>query len=171
MKSLSRYEGYELIIPAGTTQNQINFPDIPELRSDSTQDTIVMSLEVYPAEALPNTYSGNACAPLAFIQNSFLTLYILGFQQFYRIPLIKAVAVRAATATADSYYFEPEPWEFNPIRIDWTKSYVSFANPPDNEDQLSLMFSFGYEWLPTGSYAKYLQMREANFAAGIIPIR
>lgn len=167
MKLLTRYEGYELIIPANTTASQVNFPDIPELRSDGAQETVVMSIEVFPTGAVPATYSNNTNATEAQVANAFLTLYILGFQQHYRVPLQKYVSIRSNTA---SYYFEGEPFFCRPVQIDWTKSYVSFAVAPINNAQYSYMFLFGYEWLPVGAYAKYVTNYKAQLANGIIPI-
>lgn len=166
MRLLSRYEGYTLNVPAAYTASQINFPDIPELRSDMTQDTVIMSAAVYPAEAMPNDYNGIACATLAQIQNCYLTLYVLGFQQFYRIPLIDLVNIRNE---GGSYYYSPEIFQFRPIKVDWTKSYVQFAVPPANEDTFSFMFRFGYEWLPSGAYGQYCQNLNNSLIAGVIP--
>lgn len=167
MRLLSRYEGYSLVVPANYTANQVNFPDIPELRSDMTQDTVIMSAAVYPAAAVPNDYNGVATATLAQIQNSFLTLYILGFQQFYRIPLIDLVNIRNE---APAYYYSPCVFQFRPIKVDWTKSYVQFAVPPTNNAVFTFMFRFGYEWLPSGAYAEYCQNLNNSLIAGIIPM-
>jgi len=163
---LTRYEGYELIIPANTTASQVNFPDIPELRSDGAQETVIMSIECFPSGAVPATYSNNTTATEAQVANGFLTLYILGYQQHYRIPLQKFVSVRSNT---NGYYFEGEPFFCRPIMVDWTKSYVSFAVPPATNAQYSYLFLFGYEWLPVGGYAKYCTNYQNQLMSGVIP--
>lgn len=155
----------ELIIPAGTTGTQVNFPDIPELRSDTEKDVPIYSGAISSVESVPLTYSGNANASLAQISNSFLTLYVLGREQIFRIELLRLLNVRGNGA---SYFYMGELFEWAPIRVDWTKSYVSFGTPPDNDVQYSYLFTFGYDWCLPGSIGIYEQNQQNRQASGQI---
>lgn len=168
--SYPRYEGIELIIPAGTTANQVNFPDIPELRSDFDKDAIILSAAVSCLEAVPKTYSGNTNATNAQVANAFLTLYVVGLEQVFRLELIRLMDIENALSTT-GYFFAREKQKFQPLRVDWTKSYVSFGQVGTvDTPAYSFMFTFGYDWWPSGSYEKWLQCRQGTAAAGMFKI-
>jgi hypothetical protein len=156
----------ELIIPLGTTATQVNFPDIPELRSDDEKDAVIFSIGVSCAAAVPLTYSGNPNATLAQVQNGFVTLYVLGTEKVFRLELQRCMNINSLTS---GFYFMNETFELEPQRVDWTKSYVSFgAIGTTDTPSYSYMFTFAYDWLPSGSYRKYLQQQEAQWNLGII---
>lgn len=167
MKLVPKYQAIEVVIPAGFGATQQPFPDIPLLRSDTTQDVAVVSAEVFPAAAVPNSFSGNTNATLAQIQNAFVIFYSLGRQDIYQIPLIRLVQTRNEAAT---YYYSGVPFEFLPKKIDWQTSYIQFATPPNPGANFSFLFMFGYIVLPVGALAAYETNRANQLAAGIIPL-
>jgi hypothetical protein len=87
MRPIKRYELVELVIPALNTALRIPFPDIPQLRSDVTQDVIVRGLETYSAEAMPFDYNNNPVVTNAFLLKIFLTLYIQQEESIFRMPM------------------------------------------------------------------------------------
>jgi hypothetical protein len=165
MRLVPRYEGVELIIPINTTGTQVNFPDIPELRSDTDKDVPIYSMAISSFESVPATYSGNPNATLADISNTFLTLYVLGREQIFRLELIRLLNIQNQSA---DYFYMNELFEVAPLRIDWTKSYVSFATPPANDAAYSYMFTFGYDWVIPGAYGIYQQNEANKQSSGIL---
>ena len=161
----NREEAIELVIPAGTTKPQIEFGDIPELRSDSDKDALIFSLSVYTADSVPNTFSGNPVATLAQVMAGFLTLYVLGVNKHFNIPLIEYLNIQNG---ADSYYFNRFKTEWTPQRVDWTKSFVSWPEPLSNDDQFSYLFKVEYDWFPFGTYSRYLENCKKQWLLGII---
>lgn len=155
----------ELIVGAGTTGIQTKFQDIPELRSDTDKDALIFSIAVSCAEAVPLTFTGNTNATFAQVQNAFLTLYILGTEEIFQVPLIRFLNIKGNT---DAYFNTYELFETQPLRVDWTKSFVQFATPPDNDADFSYLFEFGYDWFPGGTYAQYLKNLNAARLTGTI---
>ena len=167
MRPKARYESVEFIIPAGTTGTKVNFLDIPELRSDSDKDALIFSIVVNESGAVPNMPSGNAGATLALLENAFLTLYVLGTEYLQNVPLTRFLLTKGNGAT---YFSTWDMFETQPLRVDWTKSFVSFATPPNNASQVSILFEFGYDWFPPNCFAQYLKQLDAARLNGIIRI-
>ena len=166
MKPHGRIETVELIVNAGYTAGTINFEDIPELRSDADKDAVIFAIQTYSVDSVPNSFNGNPLATLAQLKNSFLTLYITGSEAVFNVPLLKFLNIQNSAST---YYNAREYYECNPLRVDWTKSYIRFAVPGTTETaQYSFLFDFTYEWLPTGSYGKWLQNQNNKWATGLI---
>lgn len=166
MRPHSRIETVELIVPTGYTAGQINFADIPELRSDADKDAVIYAVQVYSKESVPNSFNGNVMATMAQIQNSFLTLYVTGSEAVFNVPLLKFLNIQNSGAT---YFNAREYFECRPLRVDWTKSYIRFATPGTvGTAQYSFLFDFTYEWLTPGAYGKWLQNQNNKFAAGLI---
>lgn len=165
MRPKPRYQSVELIIPANTSGSQVNFPDVPELRSDSDKDALIFSIAITNVLAVPLTPSGNTTASEAQIANGFLTLYVLGTEYIFKTPLRRFDNVFNSGATVFSVY---ELFETRPLRVDWTKSFVSFGAPPNNASQYSYLFEFGYDWFPSGTFAQYLKNLDQAALGGII---
>lgn len=159
------YEGVELIVPVLSTANQINFPDIPELRSDSEKDIIITSIRVHNSDSVPFSFANNPVASATQIGQAFLTLYILGSERFFRVPLIEFMSTYSTTA---SRQWSDRIFETENLRVDWTKSYLTFPVALANPAQLCYLFSFGYQKLPPGTYAKWLNVRVQNWQQGVI---
>lgn len=164
MRLRDRYLTVEVKVLAGTSGTQVNFPIIPEMQSDSDNDIVTTSVSIVSAAAVPNTYAGNAVATDDEIANGFLTLYVLGVEKIFRIPLVYFKNVASMTS---GYYYAQELFEVDPLRVDWTKSYVQFGIPPNNEDQFSYLFTFGYLKLPPQAYSTYLKNQWAQWQNGI----
>lgn len=166
MRCHGRIETVELIVQAGYTAGTLNFQDIPELRSDSDKDAVIFSIQTYSKESVPLSFNGNTLATMAQLQNAFLTLYVTGTEAVFNVPLLKFLNIQNSTGT---YFNAREYFETNPLRVDWTKSYVRFATPGTGATaQYSFLFDFAYEWLPFGSYGKWLQAQSNKWNAGII---
>lgn len=166
MRSHSRIESVELIVPAGYSAGQINFADIPELRSDSDKDAVIYAIQTYSTESVPKSFNGNTLATITQLANAFLTLYVTGSEAVFNVPLLKFVNIQN---NANTYFNAREYYECSPLRVDWTKSYIRFAVPGTNVTaQYSFLFDFTYEWLPFGSYGKWLQNRNNKFDMGMI---
>lgn len=164
-----RIQSVELIVQAGFTAQKINFPDQPTLRGiQEDREGLVFSISTYSAAGVPFAPSGpnNPVATFAQLQNAFLTLQITGNDQFKDISLTRFLDQRNAGTAG--YFFAPMRQETRPLRIDWTESYVEFAVPGTSEtDQYSFLFEFEYEWVPPGSYGKYLTNLNNKWGAGI----
>jgi hypothetical protein len=170
MRPFMYQEGVELIVPANPAGvGLVNFPDIPELRSDTEKDIIIRSMEVFPSEAVPFTFSGNISASTAQIANAFLTLYIGGVNKVYRIPLIKMVNLHVGGTDPGSVFFwVNEISQMENYKVDWTKSYLSFPVPIIAATQFSYLFSISYDKLPPGTIAKAKLLRAQRLDQGVI---
>jgi hypothetical protein len=163
-----RIQSVELIVAAGFTANKIKFPDQPTLRSDEEKDALIFSMNVYTSDSVPFAPSGanNPVATFAQLQNLFLTLQITGNEQIRDISLIRLLDTRG---NANGYLYASKRQVTRPLRIEWTESYIEFANPGTvDTPQYSVLFEFEYEWMPVGSYGKYLQALNNKWGAGII---
>jgi hypothetical protein len=169
LKPHTRVETIELVIPASTTQGQINFPDIPELRSDPDKDALIFAIQTYTVDSVPKTFSGNPVASFAQLQAAFLTLYVLGAEYVFKVPLLDYLNI-ANNSTAGTYFYSLVLNQYEPLRVDWTKSYVGFTAPLNNVAQFSYYFKITYEWYPPGTYAKFLDNKMKAFAAGLIKV-
>jgi hypothetical protein len=154
-QALKRFEFVELVIPAASTGTRFPYPDIPQLRDDTTQDIIICGLETYSVDALPLAPSGNPVATFAQLQNSFLTLYIEGEESVRQVPYIRMNAMRQASATGTTFnVVERLPMEY--LKVDWNKTYVQAAAPFGTTGapnaQFSIMLGVWYKKLPPGSW-------------------
>lgn len=154
--ALKRHELVELIIPAASTGTRFPYPDIPQLRDDTTQDIIICGLETYPVEALPLTANGNVVATYLQLANSFLTLYVDSEESVRQVPFIKLNAMRQAAAAGATFNeLDKLPLEY--LKVDWNKTYVQAATPYGTvgapNTQFSILLSVWYKKLPPGSWA------------------
>lgn len=160
-----RFQGVELVVPANYSGVSINFQDIPELRSDTTVDSLCFGFGVHSVLDTPTTWSGNPVASYAQLQAGFLTLYSLGYEKIFRVPLVEFLNIANDSST---YWYNPTYFETEPLRVDWTKSYVSFGAPLNNEAQFSYLFTVRYDWFDPGVYAQYLTNQNNQRALGNI---
>lgn len=148
--------------------NKIQFPDIPELRSDVDKDAVIFSMQTYMDVITPNTFNGNPVATWAQLQNAVLTLYVIGVEQQFNIPLPRLLNMQTADA-ADTEWWSREPFVFSPERVDWTKSTIQACTGQLADDtSYSFYFEVEYEWMPAGSYGAYLTSQRARWINGII---
>lgn len=151
MRAIKRFELIELIIPAGSTAIKFQYPDIPQLRDDTTQDILVRGLRGYSIETMPLSPTGNPVATTAQLQNSFLILYIEQEESIYQLPMIELNTIFQALATGTSQQVF-EPTELQDLKIDWNKSYIQTAAPYNNEADFSIMLGVTYKKLPPGTW-------------------
>lgn len=163
-RPIKRWEFIELVIPAGTTATRFNFPDIPQLRDDSTQDIIIRGIKTYNAVSMPNTPNNNPVATLAQLLNTFLVLYIEGEESIHWIPL-GDLCDRFQNGAGGTQQAEFETLQFHNLKIDWTKSYVWAAQPYANNAAFSFAFSFMYDKLPPGTIDALEEYQTKNLLA------
>jgi hypothetical protein len=154
-QALKRFELIELVIPAGSTGTRFPYPDIPQLRDDTTQDIIICGLESYSVEALPLAPSGNTTMSFAQMQNTFLTLYVEGEESVRQVPFIRLNAMREAAAAGTTFnVVERLPVEY--LKVDWNKTYNQAAAPYGTvgapNTQFSILLGVWYKKLPPGSW-------------------
>jgi hypothetical protein len=150
MRPIKRFEQVELVIPAGNTALRIPFPDIPQLRSDVTQDVIIRQLETYTAESMPNDYNNNPLVTLAQLQKCFITFYIQQEESIFRMPMIKLLNVFNSGA---AYFYTEEINQFENLMVDWTKTYITLASSLANGAIVVINLGVGYQRLPGGTIA------------------
>jgi hypothetical protein len=154
-QALKRYELVELVIPAASTGTRFPYPDIPQLRDDTTQDIIICGLEAFSVEAMPLAPSGNTVLSFAQMQNSFITLYIEGEESVRQVPLIRFNPMRQTAAAGATFnVVERVPVEY--LKVDWNKTYIQAAAPYGTalapNMQFSIMLGVWYKKLPQGSW-------------------
>lgn len=160
MRPIKRFEQVELVIPAGNTALRIPFPDIPQLRSDVTQDVIIRQLETYSAESMPNDYNNNPLVTFAQLQKCFITFYIQQEESIFRMPMIKLLNVFNSAAT---YFYTEELNQFENLMVDWTKTYITLASSLANGAIVVINLGVGYQRLPGGTIAALqAKMNAAN---------
>jgi hypothetical protein len=164
-RPLKRYELIELPIPAGSGATKFNFPDIPQLRDDSTQDIIIRAIDCFNVVSMPLTPAGNTVSTLAQVTNSFLVLYILGEESVHWLPLVRLQMVfqNGAGGTQQAVF---EETQLANLKVDWTKSYIWAAAPYGSGTAFSFVFGFEYDKLPPGTLTKIAQNLAAHQAAG-----
>lgn len=154
-KAIKRFELVELIIQAGSTGTRFPYPDIPQLRDDTTQDIIVCGLKTWSVEALPLTANGNTNATYLQLANSFLTLYIEGEESIRQIPFIDFLHQRQAQATGTTFN-NVETTALEYLKIDWNKTYLQAATPFGTAGapnaQFSVLLGVSYKKLPPGAW-------------------
>jgi hypothetical protein len=154
--ALKRFELVELIIPAASTGTRFPYPDIPQLRDDTTQDIIICGLETYPLEALPLTANGNTNATFAQLQNSFLVLYIDSEESVRQVPFIRLNPLRQADAAGTTFNnIDKLATEY--LKVDWNKTYLQAATPFGTalapNTQFSILLGVWYKKLPSGAWS------------------
>lgn len=154
--AVKRFELVELIIPAGSTGTRFPYPDIPQLRDDTTQDIIICGLKSWSIEALPLTANGNTNATYLQLANSYLTLYIQGEESVRQVPLIDLLHMRQALGTGTTFN-NMEQFKTEYLKVDWNKTYVQAATPYGTvgapNAQFSILLGVSYKKLMSGAWA------------------
>jgi hypothetical protein len=150
-----RYELVELVIPANSSGTRFPYPDIPQLRDDTTQDIVIMGLETFSIDAMPLSPNGNTVATMAYLLNSFLTLYIEGEESMRQVPLVRLQPVWQSNTAGNLQGLLKELAAEN-LRIDWNKSYIQAAAPYGGgaNAQFSIMLGVWYKKLQPGEWEK-----------------
>jgi hypothetical protein len=152
MRPVTRFEDVSLSIAAGNTALRLPFQDIPQLRSDVTQDVIIRAMETYSAESIPNDYNGNPVVTNAMLGKIFLTFYIQQEESIFRMPALKILNIYQALSTA-AYFYTDELVQFQNLMTDWTKSYLTLASSLGNGALIVFLLGVSYQRLPGGTIA------------------
>jgi hypothetical protein len=154
--ALKRYELVELVIPAGSTGTRFPYPDIPQLRNDTTQDIIICGLETFSVDELPLTANGNAVATWPQLANSFLTLYVNSEESVRQVPLIRLNPLRQAAGGGVTFNAS-DKLKLEYLQIDWNKTYIQAATPYGTilapNTQFSILLGVWYKKLLPGAWA------------------
>lgn len=141
----------ELLIPANSSASKFEYPDIPQLRDDTTQDIIICGFQIYSIENCPRSPSGGTVATTAQLLNLFLTLYIEGEESVMQWPVINFQNIFGPTTTGTSQQtFLRQQVEY--LKVDWNKSYYSVGAPYGNNNAFSVLLSVYYKKLPPGTW-------------------
>jgi hypothetical protein len=157
IQGIKRWEMVEVVIPANSSQTTFRINDQPNLRMDSTQDIVIVGLEVYNANALPFAFQSQQPGPTpAQLANTALTLYVSDEESVHLIPCVKLNALKTALATATDY-FSDQMQEFkNLVSVNWDKSYFQVAQPYNfaaPNAQFCLTLGVSYLKLKPGQWA------------------
>lgn len=148
---LKRHQLVELPIPANSSASKFPYPDIPQLRDDTTQDIIIAGLQIYTIENAPKTPNGNTVGTTAQLVNLFLTLYIDGEESVNLIPVMNLQNIFGPTTAGTSMQtFERLKTDY--LKVDWNKSYYSVGTPYLNNAAFSVLLSVYYKKLPPGTW-------------------
>jgi hypothetical protein len=160
-----RYELIEVQVPANLTQTRFNIPDQPQLRTDQDADIIIQAIETFDILGVSISPNNVAVVSLAFMLQTYLTLYIDGEESVYRIPLnqLKRIAGEGGTGIPAPFTYELQ--KFKNIQVDWTKSY--FSTPAPYAAGVFATFSFllgvHYDKLPPKTMAGIKQAEYNNY--------
>jgi hypothetical protein len=159
-QATKRYELIELQIPLNSTATRFNIPDQPQLRTDQDADIAIQGIETFDITGVPLSPNNVPVATLAFLQQTYLTLYVEGEESLYRIPLIQIKRIANESATS------PYQWtlqKLKNVQVDWTKSYVftPAAYGAGVFASFSFLFGLHYVKLPPGVLAK-ITAKEMN---------
>lgn len=165
-----RFEDVEFIIPANNTALKIQFPDIPQLRSDTTKEILIKSIQVYAAGECPNSFNQNPLLTEVDLSKCFLTLYIDGEESIFRIPLLKLrnTYVGVGSAQAANSFWTDDLNNFDFLSVDWTKSYITLSAVLATNALSCILFGIGYLRVMPGTIAKIQNVRAQAAAAGIL---
>lgn len=136
MLRTKKYELVELIIPANSTGNRFNFPDLPKLRY-----TAMQGVETFTGDDFPKTASGNTMVTVGDLQKSFLVLYIDGREDLYRIPLVSL----HRTQNSANNPFVRALFQTSGQKVTWEKSYITTSGAFTVTAQFSFLLGVYYE--------------------------
>lgn len=156
----------ELPIPSGFTGFQLNFSDIPLLRSDAESDIVILAVRVYPKEVMPLSPAQNTVLTTVELQNIYLTLYNTGEFSINNIPLPDLIT-EYINDSATAAMWVPEEKTFDNIQVDWTKSLIQFAAAVTGLPK-SLLLGVTYLRLEPGTMNLVRAQRAAANDKGIV---
>jgi len=165
-RPIRRYELVELPIPTGFTGNQLNFPDIPLLRSDTESDVVILAMRVYTGDVLPLTPAQNTTITTEEAQRLYLSLYNSGEFSINQIPLPDMIT-QYINDSATASMWVPEEKTFDSIQVDWTKSFIQFSAPVTGLPK-SMLFGVTYLRLLPGTMNAQRAARAAANQAGVV---
>ncbi len=166
MRPIRRFELVELPIPVGFTGNQLNFPDIPLLRSDAESDIVILAVRLYPKEVMPLSPAQNVVITTVESQNLYLSLYNTGEFSINNIPLPDLITEYINDSETAAMWV-PEEKTFDNIQVDWTKSFIQFSTGISSLPK-SILLGVTYLRLLAGTMNATRAARAAANAKGIV---
>lgn len=146
-------QSVEIVLPAGTTGQKFNFPDLPYLRPDQAQIKAIQVLT--PGTITNGPVSGAALATIAVMKTASLTLYggIRNPQNGVSIKqgnqIIQAVPVLTMNNIQNSATdpFNRNIFLLRGMEVDWTKSFIELSAAPGNVAAASFTFIVYFDWV------------------------
>jgi hypothetical protein len=116
-------------IPIAAASADINFPDIPELRSDAEFRVIIKGIRHITNKVLTNgPVTGVVNTPRVDMVKISLQLYSEGWLRGYNIPLLTLNDMADAdSAVATTIPYRTKATRFDDWQISWNKSKVHFS--------------------------------------------
>lgn len=140
------FQAVEIVLPAGTTGQKFNFPDLPYLRPDSAN---IVALEAYTVNTLTNSpISNTPLATITVMKTAALTLYggienpengqaiKQGNQIIQQVPVLRLNNIQNASNDP----FSRNIFLLNNMVVDWTKSSIELSAAPGNANAASFVF-------------------------------
>lgn len=106
---------------------RVPFPDIQQLRSDTSQIIVIKAMRLITADVLTHgMINAGVTAPVAELQKISVVLYAEGWEKGQLIPLLTFNDMTLPAGTIPHRYHQQRlnNWE----KVDWSKSYLQFAN-------------------------------------------
>lgn len=169
-KAYRRYENVEFIIPANNTSFRISFPDIPQLRSDTTKEILICSIRAFTIDECPLSFNQNPLLPESDLAKCFLTLYVDGEESIFRIPCLslRNTYVGVGSALTTNTFWSADLNTFDYLSVDWTKSYITLSAALASNALQCILFAMGYIRAKPGTLAAIAQVRLNAAQAGIV---
>lgn len=122
---------------------KIPFPDIQQLRSDQTQQIIIKQIRLVTADLLTNgMLQAGVNAPVTELQKIAVVLYCEGWEKGQLIPIL---SMNDSTFAGSTFPHVFHTMRFNNWKnVDWTKSYMQFANGTSSVASYVLLFDVLY---------------------------
>jgi hypothetical protein len=114
--------------------SEIAFPDVPELRNDTSQKVVIKAMRVIIDSVLTRgPVTGNVTSPLTELQKISLVLYCESWIKGKNIPILTLNDnfVEASGACWHNRTMQFANWE----NVDWSKSILKFSNGTTSAQQ------------------------------------
>lgn len=158
MEPIKRFQLVEVIVTANYSKTKVVIPDQQNLRMDSTQDIVIVGMEMYTTSVAPLSWGNQQPLPSdAQLANTALTLYVDDEESIELLPCIRLAATRTALATSTAVFQEGPAAFKNLVSVSWEKSYFQTAQPYNTggaNAQFSLTLGVTYYKLAAGQWAK-----------------
>lgn len=134
----------EIVVPANSTQQKIQFTDQPYLRSK-----MIYGLETYSANDVPTSPQGNPVASSAVMSNAFLTLYTTDpdnatnqGQWIQDVPMWEFHTLQ----NTENDPFIRQPYLMSGQTIIWEKSFIILTAPIGLSTNVSFLFNVRFDF-------------------------
>jgi hypothetical protein len=158
MEPIKRFQLVEVIVTANYSKTKVPIPDQQNLRMDSTQDIVIVGMEMWSTSSAPLSWGNQQPLPTdAQIANTALTLYVDDEESVQLMPCLRLMATRTALATSTQQFQEGTTGFKNLVGVSWEKCYFQTAVPYNNAGanaQFCLTMGVTYYKLAPGAWAK-----------------